>query len=191
MTGFSLFFPCVALVAQPVGTIQTTRTPEREACKRCISNIPCSYPRWGAAFPGNACPNVHDWGQVCMFQGKNGQDFRAFTTTIYTTLKRWADEGVAGLEDKSRARKAPRKATLPVRNEIRKLQENPLLGKWRMHTALLREGISVSPATCARIMAVNHFIPWADSVQVCERKRMHPFRKERPGFGFVSASREM
>jgi hypothetical protein len=35
------------------------------------------------------------------------------------------------------------------------LQENPLLGKWRMHTALLREGIEVSPATCARIMASN------------------------------------
>jgi putative transposase len=75
--------------------------------------------------------------------------------TIYATLKRWAEEGVAGLEDKSRARKAPRKATLPVRNEIRKLQENPLLGKFRMHTALLREGIEVSPATCARIMAAN------------------------------------
>src|SRR5258708_7141505 len=32
--------------------------------------------------PGNACPNVHDSGQVCMFQGKNGRDFRAFTTRI-------------------------------------------------------------------------------------------------------------
>lgn len=74
---------------------------------------------------------------------------------IYTTLKRWADVGVAGLEDKSKARKAPRKATLPVRNEIRKLQENPLLGKYRMHAALKRLGIEVSPATCARVMAAN------------------------------------
>jgi hypothetical protein len=32
--------------------------------------------------PGNACPNVHDSGQVCMVQGKNGRDFRAFTTRI-------------------------------------------------------------------------------------------------------------
>jgi hypothetical protein len=23
---------------------------------------------------------VHDWGQVCLFQGKNGRDFRAFTS---------------------------------------------------------------------------------------------------------------
>jgi transposase len=75
--------------------------------------------------------------------------------TIYATLQRWTEEGVAGLEEKSRARKRPRKATLAVRNEIRKLQENPLLGKWRMHTALLRMGIEVSPATCARIMAAN------------------------------------
>jgi putative transposase len=75
--------------------------------------------------------------------------------TIYATLQRWLEEGVAGLDEKSKARKRPRKATLAVRNEIRKLQENPLLGKWRMHTALLRMGIELSPATCARIMAAN------------------------------------
>ena len=75
--------------------------------------------------------------------------------TIYATLKRWTEEGVAGLEEKSRARKGPRKATLQVRNEIRKLQQNPLLGEYRVHTALLREGIEVSPATCGRIMTAN------------------------------------
>jgi transposase len=75
--------------------------------------------------------------------------------TIYATLQRWTEEGVAGLEEKSRARKQPRKATLQVRNEIRKLQQNPLLGEWRMHAALLRIGIEVSPATCGRIMAAN------------------------------------
>jgi hypothetical protein len=75
--------------------------------------------------------------------------------TIYATLQRWMEEGVAGLEEKSKARKRPRKATLAVRNEIRKLQHNPLLGEFRVHTALLREGIDVSPATCGRIMAAN------------------------------------
>jgi len=75
--------------------------------------------------------------------------------TIYATLKRWTEEGVRGLEEKSKARKGPRKATLAVRNEIRKLQENPLLGEYRVHTALLRIGINVSPATCGRIMAAN------------------------------------
>src|SRR5713101_1686340 len=75
--------------------------------------------------------------------------------TIYATLQRWAEEGVAGLEEKSRARKGPRKVTLRVRNEVRKLQENPLLGEWRMHAALQRLGIEISPATCGRIMAAN------------------------------------
>jgi hypothetical protein len=38
---------------------------------------------------------------------------------------------------------------------------------------------------------VNHLIPWAESVQLCGRKRTHPFREEKPYFGLVSASREM
>jgi putative transposase len=75
--------------------------------------------------------------------------------TIYATLQRWTEEGVRGLPEKSRARKGPRKVTLKVRNEIRKLQENPRIGEYRVHTALLREGIEVSPATCGRIMAAN------------------------------------
>jgi len=75
--------------------------------------------------------------------------------TVYATLQRWIEEGVAGLEEKSMARKGPRKVTLAVQNENRKLQENPLLGKWRMHTTLMRLGIELSPATCARVMAAN------------------------------------
>jgi len=75
--------------------------------------------------------------------------------TIYTTLQRWKEEQFASLEEKSRARKQLRKDTLQLRNEIRKLQENPLLGEYRVHTALLRMGIEVSPATCGRIMAAN------------------------------------
>jgi len=65
------------------------------------------------------------------------------------------DEGVAGLDAKPKTNKGVRKATLQVRNEIRKLQQNPLLGEFRVHTALLRMGIEVSPATCGRIMAAN------------------------------------
>ncbi len=75
--------------------------------------------------------------------------------TIYDTLRRWAEEGVAGLDAKPKINKGVRKVTLRVRNEIRKLQENPLLGEYRVHTALLRMGIEVSPATCGRIMAAN------------------------------------
>ena len=75
--------------------------------------------------------------------------------TMYDTLQRWTEEEVAGLDAKPKTKKGARKATLSVRNEIRKLQENPLLGEYRVHTALLRMGIEVSPATCGRIMAAN------------------------------------
>ncbi len=100
--------------------------------------------------------------------------------TIYATLQRWAEEGVAGLEEKSRARKQPRKATLQVRNEIRKLQQNPLLGEWRMHSALLRLGIEVSPATCGRIMAANRQLYGLDWPKRQPRDKLEmPFRASR------------
>src|SRR5712691_3799362 len=100
--------------------------------------------------------------------------------TIYATLKRWAQEGIGGLEDKSRARKGPRKATLSVRNEVRKLQENPLLGEYRVHTALLRMGINVSPATCGRIMAVNRKLYGLQKPPRSARpKREMPFKASR------------
>jgi hypothetical protein len=83
--------------------------------------------------------------------------------TIYTTLQRWTEEGVAGLDAKPKTNKGVRKVTLSVRNEIRKLQENPLLGEYRVHTALLRMGIEVSPATCGRIMAANRQLYGLDS----------------------------
>jgi putative transposase len=100
--------------------------------------------------------------------------------TIYTTLQRWAEEGVAGLSEKSRARKGPRKVTLKVANEIRKLQENPQLGKWRMHTALLRMGIEVSPTTCGRIMEANRQLYGLDSPKRVLRPKLEmPFKAVR------------
>ena len=76
--------------------------------------------------------------------------------TVHATLKRWVEEGVRGLEDKSHAPKHPkRKMTLESMNEIRKLQENPELGEWRIHAALKDIGITLSPRTCGRILALN------------------------------------
>jgi transposase InsO family protein len=76
--------------------------------------------------------------------------------TVYSTLKRWVEEGVRGLSDKSRANTGKPGIDLPTRNLIRqKQQENPLLGEWRMHAALKQIGLSISPRTCSRIMAEN------------------------------------
>ncbi len=61
-----------------------------------------------------------------------------------------------GLADRSRANTRPvRKVDLTTKREIKRLQENPELGAWRVHAALKQLGIHVSPATCGRIMAEN------------------------------------
>lgn len=57
--------------------------------------------------------------------------------TIYAILKRWVEEGVCGLSDKSRANTSKPGVDLPTRNLIRKKQEeNPLLGEFRMYTVM-------------------------------------------------------
>src|SRR2546421_3099726 len=97
--------------------------------------------------------------------------------TIYDTLQRWTKEGARGLDAKPKTNKGVRKATLSVRNEIRKLQKNPLLGEYRVHTALLRMGIEVSPATCGRIMAANRQLYGLEKPQRQPRaKQEMPFR---------------
>jgi len=79
--------------------------------------------------------------------------------TVYTTLRRWIEEGVRGLDDKPPMPKHPkRKADLRVMNEVRKLQENPELGEFRVHAALLQLGIKLSPRTCGRILALNRVL---------------------------------
>ncbi len=73
--------------------------------------------------------------------------------TVYRTLNQWIDEDVYSLEDKPRGGK--RKADLRAMNEVRKLQENPELGEFRISAALAQLGIYLSPRTCGRILAVN------------------------------------
>jgi transposase len=76
--------------------------------------------------------------------------------TVYATLRRWIDEGVLGLDDKSHARKAGvRKVDLRAMLAVRALQENPELGEFRIHAALKVVGIELSPRTCGRILALN------------------------------------
>ena len=101
--------------------------------------------------------------------------------TIYQTLRRWASEGEAGLEDRPRGRPAGvRKVDLRTHETVRKLQRNPGLGAYRMQAALERMGIHLSRATCGRIMAINRRVYGLKKPDGTERasKRM-PFRARR------------
>ena len=104
---------------------------------------------------------------------------------VYRTLRRWIDEGTFGLDDKSRAPKHPaRKVTFGVMLKARTLQQNPLLGEWRMHAALKRMGHVLSPRTCGRIMALNRDLygvgkkPEPDA-RAPKEKRAMPFAAQR------------
>lgn len=76
--------------------------------------------------------------------------------TVYSILGRWIEQGEEGLEEKPRGRpRGVRKVGLKAMREVRRLQENPELGEFRVHGALARMGIDLSPRTCGRILAVN------------------------------------
>ena len=76
--------------------------------------------------------------------------------TVYDILKRFIEEGAEGLEDKPRGRpKGVGKVDLRAMREVKKLQKNPELGEFRIHAALARMEIHLSPRTCGRILTVN------------------------------------
>jgi len=63
---------------------------------------------------------------------------------------------VAGLDNKSTAPRRPAtKVTLRAIATVKELQEHPLLGQFRVHAALKRLGLFLSPSTCGRILALN------------------------------------
>jgi putative transposase len=101
--------------------------------------------------------------------------------TVYVTLARWIAEGVQGMGDKPPIPKHPaRKTDLQAINAVRKLQVNPELGEFRVHAALLRLGIELSPRTCGRILALNRKLYGlaGPSKQPHEPKEM-PFKASR------------
>lgn len=101
--------------------------------------------------------------------------------TVHAVLKRWIEEQFAGLEDKSHAPKTTvRKVDLQAMNEVKKLQENPELGAYRIHTALLQLGINLSPRTCGRILALNRKLYHLQMpVKRGRPKKEMPFKAER------------
>lgn len=77
-------------------------------------------------------------------------------STVYEALNRFRDEGFAGLDDKSRANKQTvRKVDMATKLEIKKMQENPEIGAFRIRAKLKQMGINLSRATVGRIMAEN------------------------------------
>jgi putative transposase len=98
--------------------------------------------------------------------------------TIYRTLKKWIAEDAYSLKDKPRG--AKHKVDLRAMNEVRKLQENPELGEFRVSAALAQLGIYLSPRTCGRILAVNRKLYGLEKLKRgSKEKKEMPFQSDR------------
>jgi putative transposase len=51
-----------------------------------------------------------------------------------------------------------RKVTLRAMKAVRRLQQNPNLGEFRLHAALAQVSIHLRPRTCGRIPALNRVL---------------------------------
>jgi hypothetical protein len=73
-----------------------------------------------------------------------------------------------------------RKVDLKAIEAVRRLQENPGLGAFRVHAALAQMGIHLSPATAGRILALNRRLYGLEKPKSPSReKREMPFSSHR------------
>ena len=108
---------------------------------------------------------------------------KTYRSTVYRTLRRFIEEGLEGLEDKPKKKGAGggvRKVDLKAIAAVRRLQQNPELGEFRIHAALKQMGIHLSPRTCGRVLALNRRLYALDKPKKgSHQKRRMPFASSR------------
>ncbi len=98
-------------------------------------------------------------------------------SSVHRVVRRWIEEGPEGLEDRKCGRpKGVRKVDLRAMDAVRRLQENPELGAFRMRAALEQVGIHLSVRTVGRILRTNRDLYELDKPKRSPRqKREMPF----------------
>jgi len=102
--------------------------------------------------------------------------------TVYRILSGWLEEGEEGLADRAPGRpKGVRKVDLATMDFIRRAQENPELGAFRIHAALQQKrGTEISVRTVGRIMAVHRSLYGLGKPERSPyQKKAMPFRAKR------------
>jgi transposase len=103
--------------------------------------------------------------------------------TVYRVLGRWLEEGEEeGLADRLPGRpRGVRKMDLATMDFIRRAQENPELGAFRVHAALQQKrGVEVSVRTVGRVMAVHRSLYGLGKPKRSPyQKKEMPFRAKR------------
>jgi putative transposase len=164
------------------------RRPARKTVKRVLAEEPNPL-RFVRRFPPyHEIPERRDGRAAVVALHADGWSAKAIsgylevgTSTVYRILRRWAEEGPAGLEDRPHGRPpGVRKVTLKAMEAVRRFQENPNLGEFRIHAALAQIGIHLSPRTCGRILALNRELYGLEKPKgpVKEKKEM-PFAARR------------
>ncbi len=164
------------------------RRPARKTVKRVLAEEPLPL-RFMRRFPPyHEIPELRDGRAAVVALHADGWSVKAIsgylrvgTSTVYRVLKRWAEEGPEGLEDKPHGRPpGVRKLTLRAMEAIRRFQQNPHLGEFRIHAALAQIGIHLSPRTCGRILALNRELYGLEKPRgPVKEKREMPFAARR------------
>src|SRR5829696_8021365 len=154
------------------------------AIRRLVVDLKAEYPHLNT----NEIPEAKERRRAVVSLHAEGWTVKAIAgylkinrDTVYHTLRRWLEEGADGLEDRPRGRpKGVRKVDLGAIDAVRRLQQNPELGAFRVHAALKQLGIELSPATCGRILALNRRLYGLEKPNAGGgRKREMPFASSR------------
>jgi putative transposase len=102
---------------------------------------------------------------------------RVHHATVYRTLERWREGGLEALDSRPFGRPpGVRKADFAAVEAIRRLAQNPGLGAFRVHAALVQMGFHLSRATCGRLLAqVREVYGYEKPAAGDGAKKMMPF----------------
>src|SRR3712207_2439158 len=139
------------------------RTPSRHTVKKVLQEEPLPLRMIRRYPPYHEIPEPRERRLAVVRLHAEGWTVKAISgylkvnrDTVYRALKRWIEEGAKGLDDRRGGRpKGVRKVTLAAMDAVRRFQQNPGLGEFRIHAALAQIGIHLSPRTCGRILALN------------------------------------
>jgi putative transposase len=143
--------------------VHSGRKPSKHTVKRVLSEDPIPLKMMKRFDPYHEIPEPKERRMAVVRLHSQGWTpksiagyLKTHKSTVYRVLRRWIEEGEDGLEDKPHGRPPSiRKVDLKAIDAVRRLQQNPELGEFRVHAALAQMGIDLSPATCGRILALN------------------------------------
>jgi transposase len=164
------------------------RRPDHKTVRRILAEEPIPLRIARRFLPYHEIPERHERRLAVLTLHAEGWTSKAISgylrvhkSTVHRILKRWAKEGADGLEDRPHGRPpGVRKVTLKAMEAIRRLQQNPNLGEYRIHAALAQIGIHLSPRTCGRILATHRELYGLEKPKgPVKEKRQMPFAARR------------